>query len=422
MTTQIRVNLSQALEGDDQENILLSQIDRITVHSIHDIGPMKYVEIEGHVRTPGRYLLHEDMRLSDLLFKVGGGFLILYWLKETYLERADLVRVAPDSITRTIEWFDLHKVLAGELEEDRLLRSDDLVRIYSIYTVRTREYARIIGEVKNPGKFEIEENTTSNDLIMRAGGFTPDAWPIAAEIYRVDPGATCEDNRITLISAPIYTTYAGRSQGVTLQNYGLVIVRRQPYWELQRNVTVTGIVAFPNIYSLEIPGERVDSITRRAGGLTLYANSNGARLLRRAEGASLVGVDLEHALKNPDSRDNLVMMPGDSLHVPEKINTIRISGEVGFPSSILHILGKSLKYYLDAAGGLTRSADRSRIQGVLANSVRWRPRFSILPDPPIGPGAEIVEPSKPDPEATTWKIIRDTTAILTRFSAVLLLL
>ena len=70
------------------------------------------------------------MQLSDLLFKAGG----LYdpeWRKEAYLERADLIRINPDSITRTVEPFNLCRILAGDPSEDRLLRADDRVQIYS---------------------------------------------------------------------------------------------------------------------------------------------------------------------------------------------------------------------------------------------------------------------------------------------------
>lgn len=518
-TTQIRVNLAQALEGDAEENILLAQLDRIMVHSIHDIEPRKYVEIEGHVRRPGQYLLHEDMRLSDLLFRAGGlqdpdwlretylesadlirtlpdsigriqesfnlgrvlagdsredrllksedivrvysmyhffeptrfvtieghvrspGRYPLFedmrlsdlinqaggledpeWAKETYLDRGDLVRVAPDSITRTIEWFDVRQVLAGNLQADRLLRADDLVRIYSIFTIVNRKYARVAGEVQNPGEYEIEENTTANDLIIRAGGLTPDAWPVGAEISRVDPGATGEDKRVTLLASPIDTTFTGRNQGVILQNYDLVVVRRQPYWELQRNVIVTGEVAFPSTFSLETPGERLASIIRRAGGLTPYAYSRGARLIRRVEGAGLVGIDLAKAMANPDSRENLVMMPGDSLHVPEFIPTVRVVGSVGYPTSILHSTGRSTVYYINEAGGLLKNADKSRIYVVQANGAVSQARLFGLLTPQVEPGATIFVPPKDTTGRDVWEVIRDTTALISNLTMVLLLI
>ena len=361
------------------------------------------------------------MRLSDLIARAGG-LEDPDWVKETYLERGDLVRVAPDSITRTIEWFDLRHILAGNLQEDRLLRAEDLVRIYSIYTIEQRKYARIIGEVKNPGEFEIEENTTSNDLIIRAGGLTPDAWPVEVEISRVDPGATGADREITLFSAPIDTTFAGRSEGAELQNYDLVIVRRQPYWELQRNVKVSGEVAFPSTYSLETPGERLDSIIRRAGGLTPYAYSKGARLIRRSGGAGLVGIDLEHAMSNPGSRDNLVMMPGDSLYVPEFIPTVQIVGAVGYPTSVLHTPGRSTRYYIEQAGGYLKDADKAKMYVIQANGAVSQTRLFGLMMPQVEPGAVIYVPAKPETTKDVWEVIRDTTALVSNLTMVLLLM
>jgi len=410
-----------SLEGFESDNLSLEMLDRVTIHSIHDIESLKYVEIQGHVRTPGRYLLREDMNLSDLLFKAGG----LYdpdWRKETYLDRGDLVRIAPDNITRTVETFNLGNLLDGDVTEDRLLQSDDLVRVYSIFSVEHRKFATITGEVQNPGRFEIEENTTVNDLIIRAGGLTVDAWMEQVEISRVLPGETLESRRAFLFTAPIDTSFTGRGQGFRLKEFDLVIVRRMPYWELQRNVEITGEVIFPGVYTLQTPGETLAGIIERSGGLTPFAYPNGARLFRSFEGAGLVGIDLENAINRPNSRANLVMMPGDSLTVPERNNTVRVVGAVGYPNSVLHVPGKSLGYYISMAGGYSENANKARTTVVLANGAAWRKNWFIIPDPPIGPGSNIFVPVKPEEARDVWETIRDTTALLTSFTTILLLL
>ncbi|MFC1629038.1 SLBB domain-containing protein [Gemmatimonadota bacterium] len=420
-TTQLRVVLGDALSGAAGANLKLQMLDRVIIHSIHDIEPRKYVSIEGHVLTPGRFLLHEEMYLTDLLFKAGG----LYdpdWRKLTYLTRADLIRVAPDSITRTVIPFDLGSILDGNDSENLLLQADDLVRIYSVYAVENRKYATISGEVKNPGRFEIEENTTVNDLIIRAGGLTTDAWMEQAEISRVYPGQSEAEKRTFLYTAPIDTSFTGRGQGFRLQEFDLVIVRRMPYWELQRNVEISGEVVFPGVYTLQTPGETLASVLKRAGGFTPFAYPDGAKLFRSFEGVGLVGIDLEEACNRPGSRANLVMMPGDSLNVPEMNNTVRVAGAVNYPHSILHVPGKSLRYYIDLAGGYSENADRAHATVVLANGAAWHPNWFLIPNPPIGPGANIFIPARPETTKDIWETIRDTTALLTSFTTVLLLI
>jgi protein involved in polysaccharide export with SLBB domain len=359
------------------------------------------------------------MRLSDLLFKAGG----LYdpdWRKETYLERAELIRIAPDEITRTIDTFHLGRVLDGDPSEDRLLRSDDHIRIYSIYSVETRKYADIIGEINTPGNYEIEENTTSNDLIIRAGGLTREAWPVELQVSRVYPGATGEDRQTFLITVPIDTTFTGRGEGLTLKDFDLVIVRRKPFWELQRNVYITGEVTFPGIHTLMTPDERMVSVIERAGGLTPYAYAEGARLIRSAGDAGLVGIDLERALQNPGSRSNLVMMAGDSLYVPEYVPTVRVLGAVEFQNSVLHIPGKPPRYYINRAGGFADGADRKRTYVVRANgSVSNGLRISRGG---VRPGSTIYVPTKTGEAKDVWEVIRDTTGLISNLTMVLLLL
>ena len=420
-TTQLRVDLTAALNGSEVDNIPLEKLDRVIIHSIHDVEPTKYVTIEGHVSTPGRYLLHEDMLLSDLLFKAGGLF-DPDWRKETYLERADLTRISPDSITRTVEKFNLGRLLEGDLTVDRLLQNEDLVRVYSIYSIEKRKRATIVGEVENPGSFEIEDNTTVNDLIIRAGGLTREAWPVDAEVSRVYPGETGEERRTFLLTAPIDTTFTGRGEGFPVRDYDLVIVRRKPYWELQRNVEITGEVTYPGVHTLRTPGETISSVIERAGGLTPYAYPEGARLIRDRGGAGLVGIELQKALKNPNSRRDLVMMPGDSLHVPEFVPTVQVRGAVGFPTSVLHIPGKSPSYYIDRAGGFSENADRSRLHIVLPNGAVWRPNWFIIPDPPIESGSYIFVPLKAETDKDIWEVIRDTTALLSNLTMILLLI
>ncbi|MCK4824824.1 SLBB domain-containing protein, partial [bacterium] len=183
-----------------------------------------------------------------------------------------------------------------------------------------------------------------------------------------------------------------------------------------------GEVVFPGVYTLQTPGETLARVIERAGGLTPFAYPDGAKLFRSFEGAGLVGIDLESAINRPNSRANMVMMPGDSLAIPEMNNTVRVAGAVGYPNSVLHVPGKSLRYYIDMAGGYSENANKKRTTVVLANGAAWHPNWFIIPDPPIGPGANIFVPVRPEETRDIWETIRDTTALLTSFTTVLLLI
>ena len=66
------------------------------------MGPKKNVFIEGQVKNPGQYELFEkNMTLYDLIFKASG-FEDIEFRSSMYLDRADLVRIDSNKITKSI--------------------------------------------------------------------------------------------------------------------------------------------------------------------------------------------------------------------------------------------------------------------------------------------------------------------------------
>ena len=105
----IKLNLAKVLALDPQEDILLQGLDEITIYSITEMIPGRYVTLRGHVKLPGRYQLLDDYTLHDLIF-IGGGFIDEEWLDLTYKSRAEIIRVKPDSITKRVIAFNLEEL------------------------------------------------------------------------------------------------------------------------------------------------------------------------------------------------------------------------------------------------------------------------------------------------------------------------
>ncbi len=112
---------------------------------------------------------------------------------------------------------------------------------------------------------------------------------------------------------------------------------------------------------------------------------------------------MPQALKDARSRDNIILQPGDSVGIPEYQPSVRVSGAVNSPGSVLYRQGAQLDYYLSAAGGFTRLAVKGQVSVRYANGeVRTRNSgilFSNNPKP--GPGSEVVVPSKDPNEPKT---------------------
>ena len=154
----LKLNLKLALEGHPDHNIELKSLDRVTVYGKSTMIPRRYVSISGHVKIPGRYLLREDLTLYDLIFKAGG-FTDKEYLKTTYRQRAELVRVMEDGVTKEIIPFNLEELLNKEGLAETQLRTDDAVKIYSLAEIEgtPEKFVSITGHVKSPGRYELFE-------------------------------------------------------------------------------------------------------------------------------------------------------------------------------------------------------------------------------------------------------------------------
>ena len=70
-----------------------------------------------------------------------------------------------------------------------------------------------------------------------------------------------------------------------------------------------------------------------------------------------MGIDLPRVLKDPRFRDNVILMGGDSIVIPEFNPIVMVQGAVNSPGPVAFTPGKNLDWYVDAAGGYTQQGD-----------------------------------------------------------------
>src|SRR5262249_23950195 len=147
---------------------------------------------------------------------------------------------------------------------------------------RPERYVTVWGEVRRPGRVVFADSMTLRDAILLAGGLGEAAYLGEAEVSRLRESPTrTGDSLAVIMRVPVDSSYVPDATGYVrrpvgqqdaadaiLHPYDNVFVRRQPGFELQRNVAVSGEVQFPGRYTLTSKGEKVSSIIARAGGLT----------------------------------------------------------------------------------------------------------------------------------------------------------
>ena len=375
-----------------------------------------YVIIQGAVWNQGRQQWQEGLTISEAIRRAGG------LREEAFMNRVEIVRTNPDETTTQISQV-LAEAIAGEEDADIQLARRDSVMVYSIHDIYPPEYVTIHGEVQDPGRYILHQSMTVSDLLTRAGGLTKEAWTNWVTVVSM---RLAEDGSLSEFrerNVPIDTTYSPlNEQSHYLHDYDQIFVRRRPQWEESRNIAIAGEVLFPGTYSLRFDGEQIVEVIERAGGLTQLAYPEGTRFYREFEDAGRINIDLPRALDNSSSDHNLVMQPGDSLYVPPRVSFVTVRGQVGYPSSVMYVRGKKPGYYISQAGGFAEGADRKRVVVTLPNGSTWRPNWFLLPDPEVEPGSLVFVPIRAETERSTWEVIRDTAALLSSFTTVLLLI
>ena len=354
------------LTSDGPGDVALRAGDVIRVFKIAE-RVRNRIAIEGNVWQPGTIGLTPGMTVAQALRQAGGV------KPDTYLGQILISRLNPDS-TRT----QLHASLAdttGRVIGDFPLREDDELRVFSVTEFRPTRYVAVTGAVRNSGQVPFREGMTVRDLVLLAGGLEQSADLREAEIARL-PVNRANGTTATTFRVPLDSSYlfergpdgkyfgppglpapSGATPEVRLQPYDNVLILRQPNWELQREVVISGEVLFPGTYSLRTKTEKVSDIIQRAGGLTPEAYSDGVTFFRSKDNVGRIGIALPEVLRNPRSRDNIQLQNGDSIFIPRFNAVVNVKGAVNSPVAVTYIPGRSMDYYVRAAGGITRKGD-----------------------------------------------------------------
>lgn len=417
------------VEEFDMSSFLVDDGDVVSVDSILDRYE-NMVEVKGAIFRPGLYQLGNEINSVRSLIQHAEGV-----TEDAFTNRGVMHRLKED---RTLEVIpvDVKGILAGT-SPDIPLKNEDVLFIPTQSDLQQQRTLTIHGEVMYPGPYQYADNETLEDLILQAGGLTD-----AASTAKVDVSRRIVDPKATTSSKVIAKTYSfslkdgfviDGTPGFVLEPYDEVYVRRSPGYQAQRNITVSGEVLFEGEQTLSSKTQRLTDAIKAAGGVTPEAYVKGARLERRlndderarrsfllkqlqsqilgSDSVAMnqldlgdtytVGIYLDKALENPGSEYDVVLREGDNLIVPEYNGTVKISGNVMYPNTVVYHAGKNYKYYINQAGGYGNHAKKTKTWVIYQNGTMAQVGHGAK----IEPGCEIVVPTKPksDPaRAQQW--------------------
>ena len=258
------------------------------------------VFVLGDAEKPGTYPLTGRSTLLDILSQAGGP-------AKTAGRQVVIVRfpkseapVAPGAAGSTMLRASLKKLLDGDGAENIQLESGD-----TIYIPRQTSFF-VLGEVKKPGAYALEKDTSALEAITVAGGFTERAAPSAAKVLRKQADGSQETIPIDLSGAD-----ARARQFAVIENDTILVPTGNSFY-------VMGEVKKPGAYQLEQAATAIEGVAL-AGGFTDKAAPNRTKIIRthRDGRQETLIVDLNEVIKRGRKDKDVPLSANDVIVVPE---------------------------------------------------------------------------------------------------------
>jgi len=373
-TTNISFNLSNQINSID-DPILLKKDDVLNILSINELRDDNYIEISGEINKPGVYPFSSNLTLNDLILLAGGV------RKNATLAGIEISRINKSDDSESAQIF---KLSLDDLESELNFNLEpfDNIIIRKNPDIDIKRFARVEGEVKYPGEYAISSKKERiSDLINRSGGPNEYAYYKGATLIRKTEFA----EEYSLIENEINDLKSLKEKILTNNNLTesekLLVSRIDKDLEKlnQENSTNQDFSSF-------VKKERISEIIKRNA-------LDGDIPLAKSES---IGIDLDQILKNPGIKSDLLIEDGDIIVIPKKLETVRLRGELLYPTTVRHSPSRGLKYYINSAGGFDLKAKRSSTYVVYANGDVARTKkflfFNLYPK--AEPGCEVIIPRK----------------------------
>ncbi len=382
------------------------------------------VVIAGAVYYPNSY--------SSTAYPTIGDLLKAAQLKENAFSNRALLFRTNESKDTTITAINLNNISDLSLA----LRNDDSLHIYNKEELREKATVSITGELNNPGSFSYAAGLRLEDLILLAGGLKDRASFKEVEVLRrIRKDATLSDTTVynTILRFNLQDSLAlTKDQAVIeLEPYDVVNVKNLPRNQAAGSVTINGEVLFPGTYLLNTKKDRVSDLFTRAGGILNTGSLSSGYFLRNTYQSALKGevleikkslakqlsndtltqkfldstlskekvlmsVNLQKALANPGSSDDIVLEEGDMITIPKTPVSVQAFGGVNIQKKVNFYSGLRTRKLIKESGGFAENANR-RGTYILYPDGKIRTANSYIffrTYPKLVPGAELYVPIK----------------------------
>ncbi len=353
------------LNDTQAQNTKLNAFDEVELFDYYSVNQITKASIAGEVNFSGEYVIHAGMKLSKLIASAGG------LTKKAYLKNAEILRyeVKNGERVKSVHQLDLSKA------NDFILQDYDEVTIHRIPNWYDRQTITLTGQVKFPGAYTFNDGDKLSDVLLRAGGFTNNAF-----LY----GASFERESVKKMQQQ-----ALKDAMMRLKKK-LAIMDAKPRAAGEGEVDKEGLAE-----TLGVLSEQGSKLTP-LGRVTINLPDN---------------IDV---LKS--SASDIVLKDGDTLNIPTSNDTVMVIGEVMSPTAVIYD-DDDVMSYISKVGGFTPIADSDQIYVVHANgeAEKFGADLFLSTQAGVKPGDVIIVPQVLT-TTTGMQVAKDISSILYQFA------
>lgn len=296
--------------------------------------------VYGEVRRPGLYPIARGTPLNTLIDAAGG--------LSNESDRANVEFVSYDAALKNGR-SSYQTLNVGEAATLALtVNPGDLFNFKPLYLGQEVGTARVMGEFRFPGSYGILRGERMSQLMKRAGGVTPNAYPYGA----------------------VFTRVAARD------------AERESYRRAASDLQEAMVTAVTS-----------GALGKDASNSAQFLGAVIARL-QSAEAVGRVVIEADPAILEARPEIDPLIEPGDLLVIPKRPISVTVIGQVLNPGSLAFSPGAKLKDYVERAGGYSQASDDGRVFVILPNGTakKFRNSFWNYQTQDIPPGSVIVVP------------------------------
>ncbi len=390
------------------------------------------VWLSGEIKKPGRYVVSALATLSQVITAAGGP-----------TDKASLRHIRIRHSKGDTAEADLYGLLArGDRTQDLYLESGDVVFV-PILGKRVAVY----GEVKRPALYEIKGGERLCDVVDLAGGYTSAAYLEKVQFIRRLAGG---ERRVAYLDC--------REKNSPESNQAMmgdeeIQVFSAPWYEAGKRraffVSVEGEARYPGVYTI-VEGEPLSSLLRRVGGFTGKADLKQTKFVRptnhmfedkelerikktpekdrsesereylqikiEQEPPDFIIIDFQKLWMKSDPKQDIKLRDGDRVIIPQRIETVALTGRFNRPGSIVYKPGADIEYYIKQAGGLAWNANTRGMRVIKPSGQRLLPKNAGE----LEAGDTIWVPKKGD--VNWWSAIKDVSRVAFEIASIYLVI